>query len=111
MVISIEIFQNTFNSTNSSFKWSFANLVVKTTNAKIRATTAVLTQASNDTLRFYPNPVSSFVTLSKTSDCSLYNSLGMNVLSRSGTAIDVSNLSKRMYILKLKETTFKVLVN
>jgi glucose/arabinose dehydrogenase len=114
----IEIVQNTINTTYSSFKWSLANPVAKTTTAKSSTSkTASPEEIVSTATIVYPNPASDSITIVTSVDktatvfINLYNFTGNLILSKEFRDIqgnfegrvDISNIPSGTYILKIKK--------
>jgi hypothetical protein len=114
----IEIVQNTINTAYSSFKWSLANPVAKTTTAKSStAKTASPEEIVSTGIIVYPNPASDNITIAtsvdKTATVSilLYDFSGNLILSKEfrdiqgnfEKSIDINTIPTGNYVLKIKK--------
>jgi hypothetical protein len=76
-----------------------------------KVVTASETLETNEALEVYPNPTSSFVTLSKESAWTIISLQGIELMKGEGSKVDMSNLSVGVYLLQTEAKVIRITKN
>ena len=87
------------------------NLFLDNINISSDATTNITQQESDKIIEIYPNPADQYIHINYDGLKEIYTILGEKLLVTYENNINISNLSKGVYLIKLKNTTMRLIKN